>query len=454
MAEIQPNWTSIYKPGANLILQGNPALDMLRDTYNKREAQKAQDSKEFTAELAKLNYNGARDADLPELHQDYGKILDKFQQYRASNDPKQQAALNLEMRQLQNQFLYKAQVSKQENDAYHEDAKLAHNPNADLDESYWTDMKKRANVSSFAPEYEDFKNKQYLVPKSDPVKDAEEIRKSLISTTTTEGDRYNKATGSLERVSTTGQDLDHDKFMNAWIKTHSNDPNKVKTAIRMTGEQDPAKAVAALGESMYEGMSGVKKSEKVTGGGLTMDSRYALQQNAARLKSLYPTFQQGQNMTPIYRQKWVGDMLGGVEDSGEALKAKVAEDPKYAGELQIGRGHGSLEGQIVFTVPPTRKWSASAGDWEQTAPARKVFIDTKDPNADIKLNELTNELTGEKVDISSLKTPGGKKHIGTTLTPTHTGSGKISAEDFNSKWSKLPKGATLVGPDGVEYTKR
>lgn len=34
------------------------------------------------------------------------------------------------------------------------------------------------------------------------------------------------------------------------------------------------------------------------------------------------------------------------------------------------------------------------------------------------------------------------------------GQGKITPEQFNQQWSKLPKGGKLVGPDGVEYTKQ
>ena len=229
MAEIQPNWTNYYRPQANLVLQGNPALDILKQSYQQREAQKAQESKEFTAELAKLNFNGAKDADLPELHQDYGNILNKFQQYRSENDPKKRAALDLEMRQAQNQFLYKAQVSKEENNWIHERAKLAHMANVDLDSSYYNDMKKLQNTSSFQKGYDDLKNgeQNWIVPKSDPIKDAQEIKKSLINQTTKTTESINKITGSLERTATTTQDLDHDAFMNSWVKTHINDPNKV-----------------------------------------------------------------------------------------------------------------------------------------------------------------------------------------------------------------------------------
>lgn len=444
MAEIQPNWNAYYRPQANLILQGNPALDMLKQRYAQQQAQRVQDSKEFTSELAKLNFNGARDPDLPELQKDYSNILQTFQKYRTTNDPRERAALDLQMRQQQNQFLYKSQQSRQANEEFHQDSALAHNPNADLDPSYWTDQKKRMQTSTFSPDYQKIldNRENWMVPKSDPIKDAQEIAKSLKSTKTSTTERYNPQTGSIERVATTGDSLDHDKFINSWVSSHINDPNKVRTAIRQTGEQDPVKAVTALGEAMYDAVGGRKESQKITGGGLTMESRYALQQNAARLKSMYPTFEQGQNLTPIYRQKWVNDMLNGVPDSGEALKAKIHPDPNYKGELGI-----QIKGDnIQFNVPSKGKLNAK-GEWQESTPSRVVVINKKNPNADVQLNELVNELTGEKVDVSALRTPGGKKHIGTQLTPTHTKH--TTLEQYKSL-----KVGDHYWKDGVEYIKR
>ncbi len=121
-----------------------------------------------------------------------------------------------------------------------------------------------------------------------------------------------------------------------------------------------------------------------------------------------------QTNTPTYRQALVGDILNGTPNSGEQLKAKIAADPAYAGELQIGDAtiKGRSDKPIVFTIPPKRKWDSNSNVWVETAPKRQVLIDPKSHNANIKLNEMINELTGEKVDISALETPGGKKHVG------------------------------------------
>jgi hypothetical protein len=164
-----------------------------------------------------------------------------------------------------------------------------------------------------------------------------------------------------------------------------------------------------------------------------------------------------QNMTPIYRQKWVGDMLSGVPSSGEALKAKLGADPSYQGELQIN--DTAIPGKIAFNVPPKRKYvpeNANAeAHWEQVAPARQVVIDKKDPNANIKLNELTNELTGEKVDISALQTPGGKKHIGTPQQQQKAATSKTPKQVHGAQdYDALQPGEYYMAPNGKLYQKK
>jgi len=146
----------------------------------------------------------------------------------------------------------------------------------------------------------------------------------------------------------------------------------------------------------------------------TSDERLALSEanlSLAEQRLAMQKDKQEKNTQPIYRQKLITDMLTGVPNSGEELKAKIAADPTYDGPLLINKGKGNLAGQIGFGVPAKQKWDASTNSWTEVSPAHTVWINPKDPNANIKLNELTNQLTGEKVDISSLQTLGGKKHL-------------------------------------------
>ena len=373
MAEIQPNWENIYKPQANFMPQGNPALDMLRQRYSQHIQERANNIKDFTGELAKLNFNGAKDSDLPELQNDYSNILQQFQKYRAENDPKKQAELNLQMRQAQNQFLYKAQVSKNENEEFHKANSLVHNPNVELDNSAYGDLKEWATTSSFDKKLQAIKDRQqnWIIPKSDPMKDAQEIAKGLMKTETTDSQRYNSNTGQIENVSSTEQSVDHDNFMNTWIATHSNDPNKVKSAIKLTGEQDPVKAVVALGEKMYPGVTGGKSVEKVTNAGLTLENREKLLREGASFRA---QFSPGQQQTPFSRTGDYIQNLGKIdpEKAVSVVKSLLGQIDKKGlqGDFRVGINNGTLA--IDF---PERQTGART--WVDPEPVR---IDLADPN--------------------------------------------------------------------------
>jgi hypothetical protein len=139
---------------------------------------------------------------------------------------------------------------------------------------------------------------------------------------------------------------------------------------------------------------------------------------------------QAKQTTPIYRQNWVTGMLSGDADSGEQLKAKIDADPSYDKNSYGGLGFhiGKMGTKIALNVPAKTVLNA-AGETIEKIPQRQIVVDKADPNADIKLNEAVNQLTGEKVDISALRTLGGKKHlpvVENNAQPTSAPHGKVA----------------------------
>jgi len=153
--------------------------------------------------------------------------------------------------------------------------------------------------------------------------------------------------------------------------------------------------------------------------------------------------------TPIYRQKLVSDMLTGVPGSGETLTNRLKADPSYDPKTELGI---KVEGDnIKFTIPARRKFDPKAnngaGDYADVQPSHVVTINKQDPNADVELNELVNQLTGEKVDISALRTVGGKKHLPTVQNNAGTGQ--------HGKTTTLQQIQSKVGKPGFEgYTQQ
>lgn len=194
------NWSQIYSPHANLSIQGNPALDDLKQRYAQQQAQKAQENAEFTKEIAKLNFGGAKDADLEHLHNQYGDIVKTFSNLRNINDPKQRAQLGLALQQKQNEFLYNIEKSK---DANKQDMDLAHlplNPNANLAEGATDRILGLTKLSTFDPKrekaYSDVTGNLFDKPV-----DALGIRKKILDASTTD------LTQKLERKNLNGIDV-------------------------------------------------------------------------------------------------------------------------------------------------------------------------------------------------------------------------------------------------------
>jgi hypothetical protein len=341
------------------------------------------------------------------------------------------------MKQKQNEWMYKAQQSRNENDEFHKAASIIHNHNVDLDNSAFSDLKEWFNTSSFDKKLQDIKDRQqnWVVPKGDPIKDAQEIAKGLRKTKTTSSQRYNQKTGEVENVSSEEQSLDHDAFMNGWIASHSNDPNKVKSAIRQTGEQDPVKAVAALGEQMYKVVQGGKDQEKVTNAGLTMENREKLLREGASFRAMYSP---GQQQTPFSRTAdYIQNLYKLNPKQAETVVQAIIDQLPTKG-LQGKIKVGVHDGTVAIDMPDKQ---TGARSWVDAHPIR---LDISDPNFGAKFQAAMHQ---EGMDISGFNQNYKGKSVQTAQPTTQNKpnkkeetntSGTISYTDADGTVYNIP----------------
>jgi hypothetical protein len=400
------NWSQYYKPNANLSLQGNPALDDLRQQYAQRQQQKQQENADFTKEIAKLNFNGSRDSDHGQLQQGYGDVIGTFAKLLNENDPKKRAELGLELQQKQNQFLYQAENSKVKGQNEQKLIDLAHRPDIELQDGALdkiTDLTKTPYGKEWEQKYNDLQSK-LIAPKEDPIKDAQEIVKSISGTTTTTSQRYNKETGRMENVATTGTNIPEDKFISSWVSMHSGSPRKVQRAIQETGIQDPAAAVLAQGKHMYETVSGAgKQGEKVTGAGMTMGNLEALQTHNAQVKQQYPSGAANQP-TPFRTQT---DLLGHLSKTNPVQAKQVLDDmvklvPNHKNEIKTNI---TSDGTVAIDFPRTKTHRAEQARLDANSPLFPDLFAQKmrDHGVDISLYNSGNKGHSKEVQTQSDK---------------------------------------------------
>jgi len=180
---------------------------------------------------------------------------------------------------------------------------------------------------------------------------------------------------------------------------------------------------------------------------------------AAMLKKANAEDKKAQDDVALYRQKTIDDMLGGVAGSGERLKAIISAMPGYD-KSKIDGMIGSVGNLIQIRVPKKTVTSNNGlkpddEDYKETTkviPAYNVTVDKTKPNAKLQLNQLLNDITGEKISESKVQTgqPSGKVKgqifTESGSTPKSTAPRSISRSELASK-------AEASGYTAKEYEK-
>lgn len=131
----------------------------------------------------------------------------------------------------------------------------------------------------------------------------------------------------------------------------------------------------------------------------------------------------------------------------ESIDANPEIAKKSAGikdlDTQIGRPEVQRDETLLNTLKATRDRLID----EKAAMTRRI---------EKQKQNITIPLEGNEGSIPGL-TPSviqGIRQRGVAALGGQFGARSITPEQFNQQWAKLPKGGKLIGPDGVEYTKK
>lgn len=242
------NWSSVFgiNKGGAQVWQGNKGLEYLEQQNYAEQKRKQKEDAELTAELASVNYNGARDEDVPVLIDGYNDIKKTFAQYRQAKNSKERIQLANEIESKKAKFTQMVGASKAAIKTIGEFDKLRLNKADDLADDYVENLKGVKGTSTFDTTFQDkvekltanpfipkFDETKYFteatkpfvekVPQSAPILRTTALGKQLVET---KGERFNKK-GFIERVI---QDAAKNKGMLSTIKGYYPDAN-IKDAV-------------------------------------------------------------------------------------------------------------------------------------------------------------------------------------------------------------------------------
>lgn len=430
------DWNSLYS-NQGIRIQGNPALGQLEQGIAERKKQQAVDNANYTNEIAKLNFGGARDADLPQLNQQYNAVLGKFGELRNTTDQNKRAQLALELKQGQNSFLQSIEHSKNANQQYMNMAHLPFQPNANLQDGAQQKILGLNKVSSFDPEWQ----QQYSTvadnlfqPKAvDWNKETSGLFKGLLDKSTNSTFVKDPTTGKLVNQRTVSSDVDKDAYK-ASLATMLKDPTKLKSAIRDYGAIDAKDAVQKIYDATYDPYSKHLGSDVTSGNPIETDADRMRMHAANRSYDIAHPLKDPAVVTPTYFQDLSERMRNGVAGSGEEFSKYLEANPNYHKGLGID---ASSPNKVTITVPSKMKEVQLKENGVNTGvqrvvdiPSYKVTLDKKDPQQwTAAFARLYKDVTGDNsATPPKAMTVGGKGHVagGTQSQPENTSYGNIT----------------------------
>lgn len=396
MAEISPNWNALYS-NQGIRFNGNPGLDDLRQTYATQQAQKAQDNANFTAQIAKLNFGGAKDADLDYLHKQYGDILNTFGQLRNTNDSKQRAQLGLQLQQKQNGFLFDIEKSKDANKQFMEAAHLPLNPNANLTADAPDKIAALGKKSSFDHDYQ--KTYQDTVSNLfDKPVDLAKIYNDAFTNTKSEskstGDPIkDKLSGEFKTPTYSTTDVKPEDFKTNILTQLKGDKKKQEAVVKAyptLSHDDAIKQFITDGYNMQKNKMGTDTTYSQPFE--SFGQKEALQKNSAILRQTYSTGASNQ-ITPFQVSANQLQKIGQQNSAAakDYLKHMVDIIPTKGLKEPIRYNVDENTGHVVIDVP--RKHTSNTS----FVSAHRISIDLADPNFGTTLQE---KLAAEGANIN------------------------------------------------------
>lgn len=233
--------------GYSQVWQGNKGLEMLAQQDFAARKKKQQDDAELQAEVAKINYDGAKNEDVPHLIDSYSNIKKKYAEYRQATNPKDRIKLYTEIQDEKANFGQRLALSKQNVQLDGEYGKLAITKSDEIADDYHDKFKRFKSLSSFDPERiklgEDLL-KNGLKPKFDEDKYFNEKSKMYVEKVEAGTPRIVKSPFGQQSVVYDGEKFNAQGFANQVLNDLKNDRGMRATVAKMYPPTDDPKEIA------------------------------------------------------------------------------------------------------------------------------------------------------------------------------------------------------------------
>lgn len=435
--------------GAAQVWGVNRGLQYLQQQYQQDQLRRQKEDAEIADQVSKINYDAARNADLPEILKRYGDIKNTFTRLRGTTDTMDRIKLQAELNEKKAELSRGVNLSKQAAQQLGDLGKLRLTHADEISDDFTPNYKSLNELSVFDPKFTEVAERTAstaLLPKFDQLSIAKKLADASVKKISESGVKSEKVGDGTSYYTESGQVLDKDALIDNTALEASRNRGMQSQIKKLYPDMPFVDAVKAYAEDLYEGMKGSYDEVKRAGASVVKPDNWKEKAlfNDALARKRKADGMSDDDVVSYDRQEWVRGMLNKAPETGERLKA-VAKGKGYDKDLNI-QWQGN---NLVIAVPAktTEKRVTKDGGEESITetkiPAKVVTINTKDPNAESQLNALVSEVTGDKISETKFKTgnASGKIKGGTSKTTTKTAT--------------MSQVKSLIGKKGYEgYTEK
>lgn len=431
----------------------NRALQGLKEFQKQDQLRRMKEDAEIQESMSKINLDGARNEDLPEILNRYQGIKQTFVKLRGTNNPQERIKLQTQYNEQKMEVSRAVEASKKFGAGLAELGKLRLTHRDDLVDDFDSKYVPITKMSAFDPKAADLVNElssSALAPKFDHMGYSKHLLER--STKQIQGKDEVVRNGSLTRVQRQeGEALDADNLLKNSIEAYTKDRKFKRYIDTVYKGQDPEDAIKTYASELYTSNKDAFNKVKTSNVASKWDPVAAPMSEWQKwqIRNGYDPRKAGRTEGDddrIYRQEWVDGMWNREPGSGEKLVSAVAALPEYEGQIKIRESKDKR--YLKFDIPAKKMTTFDEDKGEAVtkvkAEGRTVTIDRDNPADRDKLNALVSNLTGENINPTKFNTVGGKGKK--TRTPASGSAPQKSA----SKEVPLSKVKSLVGKPGYE----
>ncbi|WP_298845502.1 hypothetical protein [uncultured Clostridium sp.] len=409
----------------------NRALGMLQQQYQQDQLRRQKEDAEIADQVGKINYDAARQEDLPELMKRYSDIKNTFSKYRGTQDAMDRIRLQADMNQKKADFSRAVNLSKQAGQQLGELGKLRLSKPDEISDNFGTNYKNLAGLSVFDPRFKELADQTSntaLAPKLDEIGIAKKIADASVNVLPQGQVKVqNLPDGGKSYYTEKGKELSLDAIkQNAIAEAQSNRPLQRYLAKTFPGKT-MAESIDQYSQGIYDGMKGKYNQRERVGASVIKPDNWKEKANyqdaliRARKEDGVTGSNKNQN---TFWQEVTNRVIDNEPGSGEfitdAIKANVAKNNQsLSGRIKVEDDRN--KGVRVITIPAITRQRVKVipGKETQTSvenvkPEQKFIIDPNDRAGSArKITDMINIYTAEKEPYRKQFTESGKGKVST-----------------------------------------